>query len=639
MRLCLRDRLDLRSYLHLILLLGIAGSVFFGCRGNPSGLFPSDWNIADSPGPHAESASSAPGHAAIIGGLQRQADCSLTYFDFSYTAGATAVTVTPNSQISHYEKILHDSANLSTVPDQFPEGCVDSSRGVTSRPFVFLGMGKSGREIVAVPGVSGVVTSGLKSDGTYTTPATQATPIPSVSLLSGDLNRDGNADLISINSNGSQSSVTVFLGKNDGTFQPGVEYVLPGAHAQYAVLDDLNGDGILDLLVSSESPTFTFSIFLGNGDGTFQPPRNFTPTDANLHYNVAFVTADVNGDRAKDIVTAQGQIFLGNGDGITYTQILQAALPPILTGTNNFAPSIVAADFNHDGIVDLAIDDGVTVCTYLGNGDGTFAAGHVYSTIANYGFLTATDLDGDGNVDLWSGYAGNGMYSGDAYLPDAAYALMGNGDGTFQGVPGLPAADLAGASSAETRPVRNVAASLVLSAPSPSKLSVAAGQTAAPFSVTVSSPNGTPQTVTFACTGLPALATCSFQPNMVSLTQTAASSPVNVMIATASSAVAPPGPRFLPLSEWTTSMRLLACGLLALSIVLFCAQSRRARWAASACLLLLVFTSLGGCVNNSNSTPSNFTGTPPGIYAVTVTAVGATTASTPSTLTLTVTAP
>jgi hypothetical protein len=82
-----------------------------------------------------------------------------------------------------------------------------------------------------------VVISGLKSDGTYSAPATRATPLPSISLLTEDLNKDENADVVSINSNGAQSSVTVFLGNGDGTFQAGVNYALPGAAAQHGVLD------------------------------------------------------------------------------------------------------------------------------------------------------------------------------------------------------------------------------------------------------------------------------------------------------------------------------------------------------------------------------------------------------------------
>jgi hypothetical protein len=656
---------NLRKILKMSLLLGIAGAGLSGCYGNYAGLIPMDWNIADpqearvhstnpsspyatgaelqpltdlsmpgqpEPAPLVSSLSVLSDPSPLIGGLQRQADCSLTYFDFSYASNSTTISVTPKIQIPHYELALHTNASLTTSPDQFPAGCVDPNMGITSRPFLFPGTGINGRELVAVPGTSGVVTSGLKSDGTFTQPTTQVTPIIPISLLSGDLNKDGNADLVSINSNGFQSSVTVFLGKDDGTYQPGVDYALPGANAQYGVLDDLDGDGILDLLVSSDSPLFEFSIFIGNGDGSFQPPRIFTPANADLHYHDAFITADVNGDGTKDIVTVQGHVFLGKGDGVTYARMSQAAFPPINSATNDFAPSIVAADFNNDGRVDLATDDGLTIRTYQGNGDGTFTLGPAYSTIPNSGLMVATDLDGDGNIDLWTGYGGNGVYGGDAFLPNAAYALMGNGDGTFQGMPGLPAGDInsaTGTSSAVTHPASDASAqTLTLSAPSPSTLSVAAGQSAS-FTVFVSSPSGTAQTVTFSCSGLPPQSTCMFDPDPLMLISGVVSAGVRVTVITSVNSLETPLRRLLPASDWTNLQRLLVFVLLAISILLFRARRRKVGWVASACLLLVVATSLAGCKGSSAFS-----------YAVTVTGLGAGgAASTPSTLTLTVTPP
>lgn len=77
------------------LLWGFAGAGLSGCYGNYAGV------------------SALP---TLVGGLQRQADYSLTYFDFSVASGSNTVSVTPNTQIPHYEEILHNSALLGTTP-------------------------------------------------------------------------------------------------------------------------------------------------------------------------------------------------------------------------------------------------------------------------------------------------------------------------------------------------------------------------------------------------------------------------------------------------------------------------------------------------------------------------------------------
>lgn len=116
-----------------------------------------------------------------------------------------------------------------------------------------------------------------------------------------------------------------------------------------------------------------------------------------------------------------------------------------------------------------------------------------------------------------------------------------------------------------------------------------------------------------------------FSPQPFMLTSTVNGMPVTVTIATTSSDLVPPGRRLAPPSDWTNLQKLLIFLLLACSVVLFSVRRRKTGWIVSACLLLLVLTGLVSCKGtNSNATT----------YAVTVTGNG--TASTPSTLTLTV---
>jgi hypothetical protein len=370
--------------------------------------------------------------------LQRQADCSLLLSNFTGSIENTKIAPTFESQTPHYEKIMRDNAFLSTPAGTFPNGCADQTLGTTSRIALYLGAGKSGKMIAAGLGKTSVYAGTMTTGNVFDTPVSLVTDLPPLSIMSGDLNKDGNQDLISINDDGLNSSVNVFLGNGDGTFQPATKIALTGAIAQFGVVDDMNGDGKLDMVLGvSTSGVFQFLIYLGNGSGGFAAPVGYSPNQVDLSFATTFITADVNGDNHKDIITSEGQVLLGQASGTNFTLAPQSFSGSNDT-TNMYAPGLVAADFNNDHKLDLAVDDGVTIRTFLGHGDGTFSTGATYSTIANRGYLVAVDLDGDGNIDLFSGWGNSGVLGGDDFFTGLAYALLGNGDGTFQGAPTLP---------------------------------------------------------------------------------------------------------------------------------------------------------------------------------------------------------
>ncbi|HEU0209135.1 MAG TPA: FG-GAP-like repeat-containing protein [Candidatus Udaeobacter sp.] len=233
-----------------------------------------------------------------------------------------------------------------------------------------------------------------------------------------DLNGDGFADVATANADFSVSSMGVLLGNGDGTFQSPVTYTT-GVFTSGIVIADFNQDGIPDIAAMSQGSgnDGDVSIFLGNGDGTFQ-----NPIVNNLGiFPVAIVAGDFDRDGALDIASidyfaAKAYISLGNGDGTFQTPV------PYRIGSGPY--SIATADFNNDTFADLAVvnDNTSTVSVLLGNGDGTFRTQRVFPTGFQVEFVTTGDLDGDGNQDI---VVAN-------YADRTAGVLLGNGNGTFQ---------------------------------------------------------------------------------------------------------------------------------------------------------------------------------------------------------------
>jgi uncharacterized repeat protein (TIGR01451 family) len=281
-----------------------------------------------------------------------------------------------------------------------------------------------------------------------------------------DVNGDGKADLITVNSGSDGTSISVLLGNGDGTFRKASTYPIgPYLYSYNAVIADFNNDGKPDIAITTSYNGIY--VLLGNGDGSFGTGKAVTPS-GNYYY---LMTADLNSDGFPDLVALGDSIllFFGNGDG-TFQ-------PPVSIGPGSGYGSLAIADMNGDGKSDLVAGANISgsnpsVSVYLGNGDGTFQMPITTSftvTPNAFGAIAVGDFNGDGKPDVagldWQGvvvlfgkgdgtlqppiqtvlpdqgyYIVAGDFNGDGKL-DIAYAVvgfsgvylaLGNGDGTFQ---------------------------------------------------------------------------------------------------------------------------------------------------------------------------------------------------------------
>ncbi len=386
--------------------------------------------------------------------LAQQPDCSLSLDDGAYTLdfSGPVFSYTLADSTPHYERVLHNAAGVTTTTGNYPSGCGNANTGITSRKIVFAGT-TTGNIRVYVAHFFNVVANQdqifaitSKADDTFQTFTTLPSKDDVVDLATSDLNGDGDGDLVAINEpvvSTDNATVNIYLGKADGSFAAPAEINLPGNTVSSAVIDDFNGDGKKDIIVSSSTgitgsnTTYYINFLAGKGDGTFQPVQSYTETppagSATLAPYFGLISADLRGSGHKDLITSTGIVLFGKGDG-TFTQSSTLAFPS-QSATSQYGPNVVAADFNKDSKMDLAVDNGETIQIFLGKGTGAFTPGNSYSTIGNVGYLVAQDIDGDGNIDLYSGSGNNGSLGGDQFDFNMGYALMGNGDGTFRGAP------------------------------------------------------------------------------------------------------------------------------------------------------------------------------------------------------------
>ncbi|HRI72110.1 MAG TPA: VCBS repeat-containing protein, partial [Polyangium sp.] len=253
----------------------------------------------------------------------------------------------------------------------------------------------------------------LRSDGLGGFDIHQKIPTGAGSHTLGDVNGDGLDDLISTSK--TTYAVEVWINQGAGTFTTKTTYPTLGITTS-PTLEDLDGNGTLDLLVAVDKFT---TVFLNSGNGTFVHNADYL----SLNRVVSFELRDVNGDNKVDLLIGEdGQldVRLSSGNG-TFGSTTSYMAP----GANG---QILAMDVNDDGFVDMV----TATCDqplpargiWLNQGNGTFVRGANFAMPgANPSYIylggwSGGDLNGDGRRDIV--ILNNGLFVG-----------LNNGDQTF----------------------------------------------------------------------------------------------------------------------------------------------------------------------------------------------------------------
>jgi hypothetical protein len=210
----------------------------------------------------------------------------------------------------------------------------------------------------------------------------------------GDLDGDGDLDLVLAKGRHQPQIDRVLLNDGRGGFT--ASDLGPTSDRSYAaVLADIDGDRDLDALVSNDKPDAKV-VYLNDGKGRFRAAGTWGSPEWSTRNAAA---ADLNGDGRPDVIAANrpgpSSACLNDGRGGFASPCVEI---PIGSAT-----SIVPADFNGDGFVDLAApyrDRGQSLI-FINDGKANFAKTIPFGPAdAAARVAAAADFDGNGSLDL-----------------------------------------------------------------------------------------------------------------------------------------------------------------------------------------------------------------------------------------------
>ena len=222
----------------------------------------------------------------------------------------------------------------------------------------------------------------------------------SANVSIGDVDGDGKLDIVLVKGRHWPLVDRVLIGDGAGHFKPAYDLGTASDRSYSGRLADFDKDGDLDVEISNDAPDPKL-VYLNDGKGHFHVGSTFGRPEWETRNATV---ADINEDGLPDIVVANrsgnkgaNYICLNRGGGRFDAACTAFSREP--------ATTITAADFNHDGLVDLAVPfrDGGQSRVYLAGPKGTFDAARTVPfgpPNATIRMTEAADLDGDGLLDL-----------------------------------------------------------------------------------------------------------------------------------------------------------------------------------------------------------------------------------------------
>jgi hypothetical protein len=238
-----------------------------------------------------------------------------------------------------------------------------------------------------------------RGDGSFEPKRDYRTGTRPLSVAIGDLSGDGKPEVVTANAylaakqNRNPGTVSVFVNKGDGSFQAKLDY-RTGKFPRSVALDDLNGDGQLDL-ATANLDDHTVSVLINRGHGSLEPKRDYRTGDGPRSVAIG----DLNGDGKPDLATT-------NSGDRTVTPLLNKGNGSFRIGRSYRAGtdsySVAIGDLNGDSKPDLVTANSSerTVSVFDSRGGGRFEEKLDYRT-GNGPFSVAIgDLNRDGGPDM-----------------------------------------------------------------------------------------------------------------------------------------------------------------------------------------------------------------------------------------------